>query len=90
MCAVAAAHGEAWRAAALAVAAGEIRQRIGIFDVEAFTVHTPHLEILRGRRGGASKRASAAGAELTVAEAVHSRFPTGGRLRRGPRPSPQW
>ena len=70
VCAVAAAHGEAWRAAALAVAAGEIRRRIGIFDVEAFTVHTPYLEILRGRDPQSVAAGEAAGAELTVAEAV--------------------
>jgi len=70
VCAVAAAHGEAWRAAALAVAAGEIRRRIGIFDVEAFTVHTPYLEILRGRDPQSVAAGEEAGAELTVAEAV--------------------
>ncbi|MFB7894090.1 DUF4062 domain-containing protein [Microbacterium sp. NPDC056044] len=70
VCAVAAAHGEAWRAAALAVAAGEIRRRIGIFDVEAFTVHTPYLEILRGRDPQSVDAGELAGAELTVAEAV--------------------
>ena len=70
VCAVAAAHGEAWRAAALAVAAGEIRRRIGIFDVEAFTVHTPYLEILRGRDAASVAAGEAAGAELTMAEAL--------------------
>lgn len=70
VCAVAAAHGEAWRAAALAVAAGEIRRRIGIFDVEAFTVHTPYLEILRGRDPASVAAGEAAGAELTMAEAL--------------------
>ncbi|MCC2033628.1 DUF4062 domain-containing protein [Microbacterium allomyrinae] len=70
VCAVAAAHGEAWRAAALAVSAGVIRRRIGIFDVEAFTVHTPYLDILRGRDPASVAAGEAAGAELTVAEAV--------------------
>jgi predicted ATPase len=70
VCAVAAAHGEAWRAAALAVAAGVIRQRIGIFDVEAFTVHTPYLDILRGRDPQSVAAGELAGAELTIAEAV--------------------
>ncbi|WP_426323850.1 ATP-binding protein [Microbacterium sp. E-13] len=69
VCAVAAAHGEAWRAAALAVAAGEIRQRIGIFDVEAFTVHTPYLDILRGRDAQSVAAGERAGAELTIVEA---------------------
>jgi predicted ATPase len=75
VCAVAAAHGEAWRAAALAVAAGEIRRRIGIFDVEAFTVHTPYLDILRGRDPQSVAAGEAAGAELTVAEAVQLALP---------------
>jgi tetratricopeptide (TPR) repeat protein len=75
VCAVAAAHGEAWRAAALAVAAGEIRRRIGIFDVEAFTVHTPHLEILRGHDPASVEAGQIAGAELTVAEAVQLALP---------------
>ncbi len=75
ICAVAAAHGEAWRAAALAVAAGVIRHRIGIFDVEAFTVHTPYLEILRGRDAASVAAGEAAGADLTVAEAVQLALP---------------
>jgi predicted ATPase len=75
VCAVAAAHGEAWRAAALAVAAGEIRRRIGIFDVEAFTVHTPYLEILRGRDPASVEAGETAGTELTLAEAVHLALP---------------
>ncbi|MGU3646952.1 DUF4062 domain-containing protein [Microbacterium sp. C23T] len=75
VCAVAAAHGEAWRAAALAVAAGEIRRRIGIFDVESFTVHTPYLEILRGRDAQSVEAGEIAGAELTVAEAVQLALP---------------
>ncbi|MFK4837321.1 ATP-binding protein [Microbacterium sp. ZW T2_14] len=75
VCAVAAAHSEAWRAAALAVAAGEIRRRIGIFDVEAFTVHTPYLEILRGHDPQSVDAGQTAGAELTVAEAVQLALP---------------
>lgn len=75
ICAVAAARGEAWRAAALAVAAGVIRRRIGIFDVEAFTVHTPYLEILRGRDAATVAAGEDAGAELSVAEAVRLALP---------------
>ncbi len=75
VCAVAAAKGDAWRAAALAVAAGVIRRRIGIFDVEAFTVHTPHLDILRGRDPEIVAAGEAAGAELSVAEAVRLALP---------------
>ncbi|WP_127474063.1 DUF4062 domain-containing protein [Microbacterium sulfonylureivorans] len=75
VCAVAAAHGEAWRASALAVAAGVIRRRIGIFDVEAFTVHTPYLDILRGRDPQSVTAGEAAGAELSVPEAVRLALP---------------
>ncbi|GAA5093319.1 hypothetical protein GCM10025760_23310 [Microbacterium yannicii] len=75
VCAVAAAHSEAWRAAALAVAAGVIRRRIGIFDVEAFTVHTPYLEILRGHDPQSVDAGQTAGADLTVAEAVQLALP---------------
>lgn len=75
VCAVAAAKGDAWRAAALAVAAGVIRRRIGIFDVEAFTVHTPYLDILRGRDPEVVAAGEAAGAELTVPEAVRLALP---------------
>ena len=47
-----------------------------MFDVEAFTVHTPYLEILRGARPArASTRARPRGAELTVAEAVQLALP---------------
>ncbi|GAB2830615.1 ATP-binding protein [Microbacterium insulae] len=70
VCGVAAARGDAWRAAALAVAAGVIRRRIGIFDAEAFTVHTPYLEILRGRDPESVAAGEAAGADLPVADAV--------------------
>ncbi|MCH6232022.1 DUF4062 domain-containing protein [Microbacterium sp. CFH 31415] len=75
ICAVAAAHGEAWRASALAVAAGVIRRRIGIFDVGAFTVHTPYLDILRGRDPDSVAAGEAAGAELSVPEAVRLALP---------------
>ena len=47
LCAVAAAHGDARRAGALSAAAAAIRHRIGVFDVEAFTVHAPSLDAVR-------------------------------------------
>ena len=75
VCAVAAARGEAFRAAALAVAAGIIRQRIGIFDVEAFTVHTPYLEILRGRDPASVAAGESEGADLSMREAVQLALP---------------
>ncbi|WP_251451766.1 DUF4062 domain-containing protein [Microbacterium sp. Marseille-Q6648] len=75
VCAVAAARADAWRAAALAVAAGMIRHRIGVFDVEAFTVHVPHLEILRARDPQAVADGERAGAQLSMAEAVELALP---------------
>ncbi len=75
LCAVAAARGDAWRAGALSAAAGAIRHRIGVFDVEAFTVHTAHLAALRDRdpeRVAAGERAAA---DLSVAESVALALP---------------
>ena len=75
LCAVAAARGDAWRAGALAAAAGAIRHRIGVFDAEAFTVHTSHLAALRSENPDAVGAGESAGAELSVAEAVALALP---------------
>jgi predicted ATPase len=75
LCAVAAARGEAWRAGALAAAAGTIRHRIGVFDAEAFTVHTGHLAALRATHPDAVAAGERAGAEFTVQEAVALALP---------------
>jgi ATP/maltotriose-dependent transcriptional regulator MalT len=75
VCAVAAARGDAWRAAALAKAAEVIRHRIGVFDVEAFTVHTPYLEALRQSDPDAVTAGEREGAELTLGEAVDLALP---------------
>ncbi len=65
ICAVAAARGDAWRAGALCAAAETIRHRIGVFDVEAFTVHLPHLAALRAHDPAAVAAGERAGGELT-------------------------
>ncbi|HWI31465.1 MAG TPA: DUF4062 domain-containing protein [Microbacterium sp.] len=70
LCAVAAARGDAWRAGAVSVAAAAIRHRIGVFDVEAFTVHTPHLNLLRESDPEGVAAGERAGAELSIPEAV--------------------
>ncbi|MGH7291941.1 MAG: hypothetical protein ACREJT_12065, partial [Myxococcota bacterium] len=75
LCAVAAARGDAWRAGALSAAAGAIRHRIGVFDAEAFTVHTAHLTALRAQDPERVAAGEHAGAELSVAEAVALALP---------------
>ncbi|BDV29686.1 DUF4062 domain-containing protein [Microbacterium terricola] len=73
--AVAAARAESWRAGALSTAATTIRHRIGFFDVEAFTVHTPHLETLRESDPEALAAGERAGEDMTVAEAIAVALP---------------
>jgi hypothetical protein len=75
VCAVAAARGETQRASALSKAAESIRHRIGVFDVEAFTVHTPHLAQLRERDPAGFAAGEKAGADLSMAEAVELALP---------------
>ncbi|NII70084.1 DUF4062 domain-containing protein [Microbacterium ulmi] len=75
LCAIAALDGEAWRAGALSAAAAAIRHRIGVFDVEAFTVHTPHLEAVRSTDPAAVAAGEAAGAEMRVPEAIALAIP---------------
>jgi predicted ATPase len=75
LCAVAAAQGDAWRAGALSAAAAAIRHRIGVFDAEAFTVHTAHLAALRSTDPEAVAAGERAGADLSVPEAVALALP---------------
>ncbi|MGC5224334.1 ATP-binding protein [Micromonospora sp. DT81.3] len=75
LCAVSAARDDARRAGALSVAAARIRHRIGVFDVEAFTVHTPYLARLRERDPEGVAAGERAGEELTVPEAVALALP---------------
>jgi predicted ATPase len=75
LCAVAAARHEAWRAGALAAAAAAIRHRIGVFDAEAFTVHTAVLAALRDHEGEQVAAGAEAGGELSVPEAVALALP---------------
>ncbi|MFJ6651288.1 ATP-binding protein [Microbacterium sp. NPDC091313] len=70
LCAVAAARGDGERAGTLCAVASAIRRRIGVFDVEPFTVHTPLLERARLRDADAVARGEARGATLSMAEAV--------------------
>ncbi|GAA3633604.1 hypothetical protein GCM10022200_15940 [Microbacterium awajiense] len=75
LCAVAAARGDAWRAGALATAAETIRHRIGVFDVEAFTVHPAHLARVRAEDPASVAAGEASGRELTLTEAVALALP---------------
>ncbi|GAA1424070.1 DUF4062 domain-containing protein [Agrococcus citreus] len=70
LCAVAAARGEAERAGMLSAVADAIRHRIGVFDAEAFTVHTPQLDAIRAAEPAAVAEGERRGQELTVPEAI--------------------
>ncbi|GEK79947.1 DUF4062 domain-containing protein [Agrococcus baldri] len=79
LCAVAAARGDGERAGTLSAAAVAIRHRIGVFDAEAFTVHTPQLDAMRAADPAAVAAGERRGAELTVAEAIALALPDGER-----------
>jgi predicted ATPase len=74
-CAVAASRGEAERAGVLAGAAETIRRRIGVFDVEPFTVYAPQLAAIRTAQPDDVARGEARGRGLTIAEAVAVALP---------------
>jgi ATP/maltotriose-dependent transcriptional regulator MalT len=73
---VAARRGDAERAGVLAASAASIRHRIGMFDVDAFTVHRAFVERLRTSEPDALSAGERRGAELTVAEAVLVALPS--------------
>lgn len=75
LCAVAAARDEPGRAGELSAAAAAIRHRVGVFDVEAFTVHALSLDDVRARHPDEVAAGAARGAELTLAEAVARALP---------------
>jgi len=75
LCAIAAAHGDARRAGMLSAAAAAIRHRIGVFDVEAFTVHALSLDAVRKSDPDAVAAGEREGAMLTMAEAVAEALP---------------
>ncbi len=75
LCAVAAARDDAERAGELSAAASSIRQRVGVFDVEAFTVHSLSLDAVRARHPERVAAGEARGRELTAAEAVARALP---------------
>ncbi|WP_164515415.1 DUF4062 domain-containing protein [Microbacterium sp. 10M-3C3] len=76
LCAVAAARGDGERAGMLSAAATAIRRRIGVFDVEPFTVHTPQLERARTHDPAAVARGEARGGTLSLPEAVALALPS--------------
>ncbi|MFS0868254.1 DUF4062 domain-containing protein [Microbacterium sp. 179-B 1A2 NHS] len=75
LCAIAAARGEARRAGELSAVASAIRHRVGVFDVEAFTVHALSLDAARAADPDGVAAGEAAGTELTLAEAVARALP---------------
>jgi hypothetical protein len=75
LCAVAAARGDGERAGTLSAVAAGIRHRIGVFDAEAFRVHTPQLDAIRAVDPVAVATGERRGAELTVAEAIALALP---------------
>ena len=75
LCAVAAARGDGRRAGELCAAAASIRHRIGVFDVEAFTVHELSLDAVRASDPEAVADGERRGAEMTVAEALARALP---------------
>lgn len=81
LCAVAAARGDGERAGMLAAAADGIRHRIGVFDAEAFTVHTPQLDGIRAADPEGVAAGERRGREATVAEAIAVALPEHERER---------
>jgi hypothetical protein len=75
LCTVAAARGDGERAGTLSAAAAVIRHRIGVFDAEAFRVHTPQLDAIRAADPDAVTAGERRGGELTVAEAIAVALP---------------
>lgn len=75
LCAVAAERGDGERAGALSAAAAVIRHRIGVFDAEAFRVHTPQLDAAREADPAAVAAGERQGADLTVSEAIALALP---------------
>ena len=76
---VAAQRGDARRAGTLAAVARNIRHRIGMFDVDAFTVHTAFIDRLRKTEPDAVAAGERRGAELSLAEAVALALPKADR-----------
>ena len=72
---MAAARGEAERAGTLWAVADGIRQRIGVFDAEAFTVHMPQLDAIRATEPQGVAAGERHGRDLSVSEAIALALP---------------
>ncbi|WP_426323852.1 ATP-binding protein [Microbacterium sp. E-13] len=81
MCAIAASHGEAWRAGALAAVAATIRETTGIYDIEGFAVHLEPLETVRAADPDSVAAGERAGREMGLAEAIAIALPDDADLR---------
>ncbi|MFF2487840.1 DUF4062 domain-containing protein [Microbacterium sp. NPDC058062] len=75
MSAIAASHGDAWRAGALAAVAATIRETTGIYDIEGFAVHLAPLEALRAVDPDSVEAGERAGREMGLAEAIAIALP---------------
>jgi predicted ATPase len=75
MCAIAASRGDGWRAGALYVVAGTIRQTTGIFDVAGMAVYEAPLQALRESNPEQVAAGERAGADMSVAEAIALTLP---------------
>jgi predicted ATPase len=75
MCAMAATHGEAWRAGALSAAAATIRETTGIYDIAGFAVHLEPLEALRAADPEGVAAGGQAGRDMGLAEAIAIALP---------------
>ena len=79
MSAIAAVRGEAWRAGVLAAAATTVRQRVGLFDVDGFAVHLQPLAAVRESDPESVAAGEAAGAAMSIAEAIAVALPDADR-----------
>ena len=75
MSAIAAVRAESWRAGALAAAATAVRRRVGLFDVEGFAAYLQPLAALRESDPDGVAAGEAAGAVMSITEAVALAMP---------------
>jgi hypothetical protein len=75
MCAVAAVHGDGWRAGALAAVAETIRESAGIYDIAGFAVHLEPLAAVRAADPASVAAGERAGREMTLADAIAIAIP---------------
>jgi hypothetical protein len=70
MCALAAVHGDGWRAGALSAVAATIRATTGVYDIAGFAVHEEPLAALRAAEPESVAAGERAGAEMSLVDAI--------------------